>query len=140
MKFLYFFCFLILIFFSKNLSAQSPIGVWVTIDDESGKEKSHVEIYEKEGKLFGKIVKLLLKPQNTLCTVCDGIRKNKPLIGMIIISNMKKNGGKWSEGIIYKADVGKEYSGYLEMIDSDHLKVTGKVLFISKSQIWRRLN
>lgn len=40
-------------------SGQSPIGIWKTVDDESGQEKSHVEIFQKNGKLYGKIVKLL---------------------------------------------------------------------------------
>lgn len=126
--------------YSLKMSAQSsPIGIWVTIDDETGKEKSHVEIYERDGKLFGKIIKLLLKPNNSVCEVCDGDRKNKPLVGMVIIYNMKKHGDKWDGGKIYKADSGKEYNGFLKMNGPDKLIVTGKVLFITKSQTWRRL-
>lgn len=125
--------------FSTTLQSQNPLGIWVTVDDETGKEKSHVEIFEKGGKLFGKIVKLLLKPQNTVCEVCDGDRKNKPLVGMIIISNMSKKGDKWEGGKVYKADAGKEYNGFLKMAGPDKLVVTGKVLFITKSQTWRRL-
>ena len=95
--------------YSLQMNAQNPIGTWVTVDDETGKEKSHVEVYERDQKLFGKIVKLLLKPQNTVCEVCDGERKNKPLVGMVIISNMKRKGDKWDGGKIYKADAGKEW-------------------------------
>jgi uncharacterized protein (DUF2147 family) len=124
--------------FSITLQSQNPIGIWITVDDETGKEKSHVEVYEKDQKLFGKIIKLLLKPQNTVCEVCDGERKNKPLVGMVIISNMKKSGNKWEGGKIYKADAGKEYNGFLKMAGPDKLIVTGKVLFITKSQTWRR--
>jgi uncharacterized protein (DUF2147 family) len=58
---------------------------------------------------------------------------------MIIISNMRKKGDKWEGGKIYKADAGKEYHGFLKMSGPDKLVVTGKVLFITKSQIWRRL-
>lgn len=123
---------------SSYAQSYSPVGTWVTIDDETGKEKSHVEVFEKDGKLFGKIVRLLLKPQNSVCEVCDGDRKNKSLVGMIIISNMKKKGNKWEGGKIYKADAGKEYNGFLKMSGPDKLIVTGKVLFITKSQIWKR--
>ncbi len=131
--------FLILICsLSSYAQSYSPVGTWVTIDDETGKEKSHVEVFEKDGKLFGKIVRLLLKPQNAVCEVCDGDRKNKSLVGMIIISNMKKKGDKWEGGKIYKADAGKEYNGFLKMSGPDKLIVTGKVLFITKSQIWKR--
>lgn len=135
----YLFCIVGFVMWSNIAFCQSPIGTWVTIDDETGKEKSHVEIYEKEGKLYGKIVKLLLKPQNSICEVCDGDRKNKPLVGMVIIYNMRKKGDKWEGGKIYKADSDKEYSGFLKMIGNDRLVVTGKVLFITKSQIWKRL-
>lgn len=124
---------------SSYAQSYSPVGTWVTIDDETGKEKSHVEVFEKDGKLFGKIVRLLLKPQNSVCEVCDGDRKNKSLVGMIIISNMKKKGNKWEGGKIYKADAGKEYNGFLKMSGPDKLIVTGKVLFITKSQIWKRI-
>jgi len=133
------FCLLLGCMVSLSAQTMSPVGTWVTIDDETGKEKSHVEIFEKDGKLHGKIVKLLLKPQNSICEICDGERKNKPLVGMIVISNMRKSGNRWDGGKIYKADAGKEFNGFLKMPSQDKLIVTGKVLFITKSQTWRRL-
>lgn len=129
----------LLLIYGFLMSAQSPVGTWVTIDDETGKEKSHVEIYEKDGKLYGKIVKLLLNPQTTLCEVCEGERKNKPLVGMLVIYDMRKSGDKWEGGKVYKADTGKEYNGFLKMKGADRLIVTGKFMFITKSQTWRRL-
>lgn len=135
-KFKLFLCFLLV---QLVANAQSPIGTWVTIDDETGKAKSHVEIYEKNGKIFGKIVKLLLKPQTAVCETCDGDRKNKPLVGMVILYNFTKSGNEWKSGKIYKADSGKEYNGSLAMSGYDKLIVTGKVLFITRSQTWTRL-
>ena len=44
--------------FSVAAQAQSPIGTWRTIDDETNTERSHVQIFEQDGKLYGKIVKL----------------------------------------------------------------------------------
>ncbi|MFT5617752.1 MAG: hypothetical protein ACI85I_000977, partial [Arenicella sp.] len=47
------------LFMAISVMAQStsPIGVWKTIDDETGKAKSHVEVYKgSDGKLHGKIV------------------------------------------------------------------------------------
>ena len=40
------------------LAADSPVGMWKTVDDKSGKVKSEVQIYEQGGKLFGKITAL----------------------------------------------------------------------------------
>lgn len=63
-----FFAFVFALSFVLALSAQSsPVGVWKTIDDETGEAKSHVEIYEKDGVLHGKVVKLLQKSPDTLC-------------------------------------------------------------------------
>lgn len=47
--------------FVSALKAQSVVGRWKTIDDETGKEKSIVEIYEKNGLVYGKLVELLEK-------------------------------------------------------------------------------
>lgn len=35
--------------------AASPIGLWETIDDKTGKPTAVVEIFEREQKLFGRI-------------------------------------------------------------------------------------
>ncbi|MEL6845841.1 MAG: DUF2147 domain-containing protein, partial [Bacteroidota bacterium] len=54
--------------------AQSPVGKWKTIDDETNKPKSIVEIYERNGKLYGKVVKLFREPgeeQDPKCDECD---------------------------------------------------------------------
>ena len=34
------------------------VGTWKTIDDETGKEKSHVQIWQKDGVYYAKVVKL----------------------------------------------------------------------------------
>lgn len=46
-------------FFALTMQSQSVIGKWKTIDDETGEAKSVVEIYEKSGKIYGKIVDIL---------------------------------------------------------------------------------
>jgi Uncharacterized protein conserved in bacteria len=108
----YFVCFMIImlgiVFFSAGVKAQSPIiGTWKTIDDEGpdkGKASSYVEIFEKSGTYFGRITKLLISPADKVCDKCKGDLKNKPLIGMIILQNMK-NTGKLDK------ELGLEYSG-----------------------------
>ena len=64
-------------------------GKWKTIDDETGKPKSIVEISkDSKGKYVGKIVQLLIKPENNNCVKCKDDRKNKPLIGLEIIRGL----------------------------------------------------
>jgi hypothetical protein len=71
--------------------AQAPIvGKWKTIDDETNEPKSIVQIFEKDGQYYGKIIELFLKPdadQNPTCDKCpaDDPRKDQPTLGMEII-------------------------------------------------------
>ena len=60
--------------FSSSLKAQNPIGTWKTIDDETGEKRSLIEIYEKEGKLYGKVIKIFPfegDDPNPVCDECD---------------------------------------------------------------------
>ena len=84
---------MMLMFFSSAFT-QSIVGTWKTIDDESGKARSIVEIYEKEGKYFGKILKLFREEgedPDPVCDECEDHRKGQKVIGMEIISEMKFN-------------------------------------------------
>ena len=66
-----------------SLSAQDIIGTWKTIDDESGKPRSVVEIYEKDGAYFGKIIKLFREPgedPDPICDECSGKIKTRKLL------------------------------------------------------------
>jgi len=55
--------FLALFFLGAGFSAQAQItGRWKTIDDASGKPRSVVEIFERGGKYFGKVVSIFPSP------------------------------------------------------------------------------
>ena len=124
---------------SFSLSAQSDIvGKWKTIDDETGKPKSIVEIYEKDGKAYGKIVKLFRGPneeQDPVCTECDDDRKNKKIIGMEIIRGMEKDGDEWEDGTILDPKNGKIYDCEIWR-EGDELKVRGYIAFLFRTQTW----
>ena len=107
-------CIFVVVLFSVTAKTQSPvnaqspiIGTWKTIDDEGpnkGKDSSYIEIFEKNGVYFGKITRLLIDPPDKVCNKCTGDLKNKPLIGMIILKDMKKTGNVDKE-------LGEEYTG-----------------------------
>ena len=44
---------------SASVFAQSPVGLWKTIDDATGKEKSSVRVSEAGGVVSGKIVSIV---------------------------------------------------------------------------------
>lgn len=123
-------------------SAADATGKWKTIDSETGKAKSIVEITRAaNGTYSGKIVELLnpSKP-NPVCDKCKDDRKNKPITGMEIIRGMKADGtDAWSGGTILKPDEGKVYKSKMKLIDGGKkLEVSGCIAFICKSQTWVR--
>jgi uncharacterized protein (DUF2147 family) len=123
-------------------------GYWKTVDDKTGKVTSIVRIWEYEGKLVGRIVKLYLDPdedQNPKCDKCSGSLRNKPVSGMIFLwgfvpDNSSKD--KWVDGSIVDPNDGGQYHCQLELIDNGKkLEVFGyiRMLFkIGRSQVWLR--
>jgi uncharacterized protein (DUF2147 family) len=142
----YFFVFIILLTtaLSQSLSAQDSIlGRWKTIDDETNRAKSIVTIYEENGKIFGRIDTLFRLPDedpNPTCSKCadDDPRKDKPVKGMIIIKDMKKDGNEWVDGTILDPKNGKVYDCKLWLEDGK-LKVRGYLFFLYRTQTWFRV-
>lgn len=134
---------LILILLSSiNSQSQSIIGKWKTIDDETGKERSIVEIYESEGKIYAKIVKLLEKSEeNKVCENCKGANKNKPLKGMIIINGLTKDDDEWNGAKILDPKTGSEYKCYITLEEPNKLKVRGYLGFalLGRTQYWYKV-
>lgn len=123
-------------------SAQSPIGVWKTIDDETGEAKSTVQIYESNGKLYGKVTDLLLKPDDTVCEECSGSRKNKPIVGMVIVEDLEPYDDYWKNGTILDPASGSSYgcSIWFEDGKSNELQVRGKHWTgLYRTQTWYRV-
>lgn len=127
--------------FSVIAIAQSPIGTWKTIDDKTGETKSWVEIYEKDGKLRGKVVKLLTRPDDYRCTDCEGSRKNQLVLGMDILWDMEKDDDEWEDGTILDPKDGTTYDCklWLDEDDPNKLYVRGYVLFFFRTQNWYRV-
>lgn len=122
------------------LTAQSPTGTWVTVNDDDQPE-SHISIYTENGKLYGKIIKILNPARvNAKCDKCEGERKGKPVLNMVVMEGLVKNGNKW-EGDIVDPKNGKVYSCFIELENQDRLKVRGFVGFslLGRTEYWRRL-
>ena len=94
-------------------------GKWKTIDDETGKPKSIVEIFKKsDGKYYGKIV-----------------------LGLEIIRGLKSEGGEFTGGNITDPKNGKTYKCTVKTDGADKLNVRGYVGFslIGRSQTWHKV-
>jgi len=134
---------LLLISFSFA-NAQSVFGTWKTIDDRTGKPKGLIKIYEKNGMMYGKILEVLeegTEGEQVLCTKCDGDMKDKPVIGMHIIKNGKKNGdNEWKGKHLFDPEQAMtfRFKIWLNPDNSDELKVRGYLAFIYRTQTWVR--
>ena len=131
----------LLFVFSLFALAQSPVGRWKTIDDNSGEVKSIVNIYEKNGKLYGDIEKLFRKPdedQDPVCDKCTDHRKDKRIIGMNILDGLAKDGDEWEDGKIMDPENGKIYTCKIWLENAKTLKVRGYILFLYRTQTWHR--
>lgn len=126
---------------ATSLHAQSSraiTGRWTTIDDNTGKPRSVVEIVEHGGTLSGRVVDLYDKSKlGKMCEKCPGERHNTPLIGLEIIRDMRSDGEAWEDGTILDPETGKVYDCKL-WLEGDMLKVRGYVAFFYRTQTWVR--
>jgi uncharacterized protein (DUF2147 family) len=122
----------------------SPVGLWQTIDDNSGKPRGLVRITETNGEYQGRVEKTFPKPgedQNPKCEKCDGARRDQPVIGMTILWGLKKQGDEYNGGEILDPENGKVYRARMRLDDGGKtLDVRGFIGFsiFGRSQTWIR--
>lgn len=135
--------FIFVLFCTIATHAQTVVGTWQTVDDKSGEIKSHIEIYEVNGRVFGKVVKILdpESPANAICQDCEGEYKDQPILGLEIMKDFKKSGKYYKNGTILDPENGTEYDCkiWLNENDGNKLNVRGYVLFLYRTQEWIRL-
>jgi uncharacterized protein (DUF2147 family) len=131
--------FFLFMLFSQIGLAQI-VGKWKTIDDETKKEKSIVQIWKAEdGLYYGKIMRLFDESKkDNVCDKCDpkDPRYKQKVVGMKIIMSMKKTGdNEYTEGTILDPNNGKVYRCKL-FRDGKNLSVRGYIAFLYRTQTW----
>jgi uncharacterized protein (DUF2147 family) len=121
----------------------SPVGVWKTIDDDTGQPKSLVRIVEANGELRGTVEKVFSPPAKSsdpICDKCEGDLKDKPVVGMTIMWGLKKTDDLvWSGGEILDPAKGKTYRCKVTVMeDGKKLQMRGYVAFFFRTQTWLR--
>lgn len=135
---------LLLLSFATVGYGQTVFGKWKTIDDRTGNPKAIIDIYEKDGKMYGKVIKIVEKgKENSLCTKCDGDLKDKPVVGMRIIDAAEHKGdGVYKGDTLFDPEQAMTFRCkiWLDPENSDQLKVRGYLAFIYRTQTWVRVD
>jgi uncharacterized protein (DUF2147 family) len=120
----------------------SPVGRWKTVDDATGKVKSIVQIREENGKLFGTIEQLFDPPvPHPTCYLCTGPLKDRPLVGLEVLSGFAQDGSRWSGGQVLDPESGKIYSASLSLEDGGKkLRLRGYIgiQLLGRTEHWVR--
>ena len=136
--------FALLFVATTQASAQmTPVGLWRSIDDQTGKAKAEIRITaDTAGVLTGVVEKVLTAEGPPNCDLCTDDRKGKPKVGMEIIRGAKKAEAKevWEEGKILDPENGKTYTLRLTPIEAGKkLEVRGSIAFFGRTQTWVRV-
>lgn len=119
-----------------------PAGLWKTIDDKTKRPRGTVLIYEQDGLFFGKIASTFNPAEaREKCVSCRDERKDQPVIGLLILRNMKENGSQFDGGDILDPDTGKVYRCRMQLTDGGaKLILRGYIGFslLGRSQTWLR--
>jgi len=113
-------------------------------ESPSGKPTALIRITENGGELQGKIEKLFRpaqEDQNPKCVQCQDARKDQPILGMSILSGLKKDGDHYDGGEILDPKNGKVYKAKLTLREGGRkLDVRGYIgmPMLGRSQTWSR--
>ncbi|MGB2225028.1 MAG: DUF2147 domain-containing protein [Polaribacter sp.] len=132
---------LLLITINYTVNSQTIFGKWHSFNDETQEIESVIEVYEKDGKAFAKIIEIKNPDRKTaVCDMCKGSNKDKPILGMEILSGLQMDDDEWSGGKILDPKNGKEYKCYIKLIEDNKLKIRGYVGFslLGRTAYWQR--
>ncbi len=124
-------------------SVPSPVGRWKTFDDRTGKARGIVDIREENGKLYGTVESLIDPPApNPTCYLCSGDLKDKPVVGMQVLSGLQNEGNQWTGGQVLDPETGKSYRVSIMLENGGKkLRMRGYILMpmFGRTQHWTRV-
>ena len=126
---------------SITINAQTIFGKWNSTNEETGNIDSIIEVYEKDGKAFAKVIEIKGSTRkNAVCEKCEDENKNKPILGLNILTGLEKNKDEWSGGNILDPRNGKIYNCYIKLIKPNKLKIRGYIglALFGKTAYWER--
>lgn len=121
-------------------------GLWQEYNDDTGNPEALIRITKMTDDTYeAKIEKIIpdtAENSASLCTHCTGSLHNRPLLGLRILSGLKRRDKlTFEEGEIIDPDDGKIYRCNIRLSeDGKTSQVTGYLSFnwIGHSEIWRK--
>lgn len=121
---------------ASSPAAADPAGIWAT-------PKAKVRISDCGNGLCATVVSLKVpndengKPKADVNNP-DAGKRGRPIVGVSILSGMKRDGERWL-GQIYNPEDGKTYKAYMTEAGQE-LQVQGCALggLVCKTQVWKR--
>lgn len=105
--------------------------------------KLDIEIFEKEGKYFGKIIALNGHENGAKTDISnsDKSKRNEPLIGKVIIENLEFDSeeNEWINGSMYGPEKGMVFNLKITEIKQNEIVVVGSKYFFRKTLKWEKL-
>jgi len=135
-----FFALLFTFAICSTAQAQSILGKWKSVDDNTKEMRSIIEITSSKGNFSGKIIQLFPAPGEDKDPICDkcprnDLRHNQKILGLEIIRGLKADGKEYSGGEILDPEDGKTYR--LKMwIEDGNLKLRGYIGPFYRTQTW----
>ena len=131
----------VLLISTISINSQTIFGNWHSKNDDTGEIDSVIEVYQKDGKAFAKIIEIKNPDRKTaVCDLCEGKNKDKPILGLNILTGLEKDDDEWSGGKILDPRNGKIYKCYIKLEGNKKLKIRGYMGFalIGKTAYWER--
>jgi uncharacterized protein (DUF2147 family) len=121
----------------------SPVGLWAPLNARTGKPDGLIRIFERNGLYYGRIEPSSpTDDRSARCTRCTGARRNRPIIGLVIMRHLKLENGKYVGGAILDPNTGRTYGCSLRLVDGGRKLIMhgylGLPLF-GRSQTWQRM-
>jgi uncharacterized protein (DUF2147 family) len=123
---------------------RTAAGFWEQTDND-GHVGAWFYFDQVKGRYQGRLVKMFVKPGEPtfeVCAKCSGKQKNAPMLGLVIVKGMKRDGLKYEEGSILDPRDGTVYHAQMELSpDGQKLSVRGYlgIPLLGQTQVWNRL-
>lgn len=126
----------------RSAPPDAILGSWLTDDGASKVEVTSAKAADGSSVYEGKVV-WLKEPQRDGQPLrdannADPAQRNRPVLGLVVLSGFKAAGGVWSGGTVYSPRAGKAYPAELAMAADGRLELKVKAGLLTKTDYWTR--